>query len=580
MLTHLRSGLIVGLVAGLSTAIGACFSSNDNRPGPDASLEATPGDDATTDSPGEPSVEGSVDAAADVSSDTSAPPDAAGEGSADSQGDALVDAPQDAGPEAAAPGVYVDPINGLDTNPGTAALPFKTIYHATIALDAPDAGAGQTVYLADGTYDSTNQTNFWGSFTRPTFVRGSAAGNVILKGNYTGEVMYFAQGGGISNVTFRNTSYSFQAQGGTFAASGVTLDGLPQFNGWGMSFVNGAVGTIDTLGIVNMNSAGGQDIGAILYADNTANVTWHAGTTTITSPAASPGNAIFARGAAQLAIDGLTLTNYPGFAVVLYDQAQLALSNSTITGSGPAPGICSATGCRASIWMGGSQTGAPTGTLTLNGTTISGSPGSAVGYSTTSNTAAVNLTMTNSHLDNNAYSGLWIGGNTNAALAINVTATGTTFSGNAMSGITAGPKATISLTGGAVSNNGAGAAALSQTPGGVVMQDGASPNSLKMRNVTLAGNTGSAITFAGNASSTLDLGTAASLGGSTFSGVTGSYSALNLTALIVGSAIGNTWMPSVQGSDSSGHYTTTTTITGAAAGLNVTASSGASVVLQ
>ena len=44
-------------------------------------------------------------------------------------------------------------------------------------------------------------------------------------------------------------------------------------------------------------------------------------------------------------------------------------------------------------------------------------------------------------------------------------------------------------------------------------------------------------------------------------------SALNLTALIGGTAVGNTWMPSAQGSDSSGHYTTAMTITGPAAGL-------------
>jgi hypothetical protein len=78
------------------------------------------------------------------------------------------------------------------------------------------------------------------------------------------------------------------------------------------------------------------------------------------------------------------------------------------------------------------------------------------------------------------------------------------------------------------------------------------------------------------------IGTATSVGGNTFSGVTvgAGASALNLSALINGTAVGNTWMPGVQGADSSGHYTTTTKITGPAAGLNVTVPTGASVVLK
>jgi hypothetical protein len=385
-------------------------------------------------------------------------------------------------------------------------------------------------------------------------------------------------------VTFRNTTTSFQVRGGTFTTSGVVLDGLPGFNGSAMSFLNGTVATLDTTTIVNMNSAGGQDIGACLYADNTASVTWHAAGNTIVAPASPPGNCMFARGAAQLAVDGLTVTNFPDNVAILYDQAQLALTTSTITGSAPGSGICSDLACRSSIWMGGSQTGVPTGTLTLDGVTISGSPGSAVGYTTTTNTAAVSLTLTNSHLDSNAYNGLWIHGATNAALALQVTANGTTFDQNGISGLTSSTRATLSLTGGSVSRNGGGAAvsALSQTPGGIVFLDAASANSLTMRGATLATNVGNAISFAGTAAAVLDLGTTASPGGLTFSGVPAGVglSAVNLTALINATAIGNTWMSGVQGANAAGQYTTATTLTGPTTGLNANVPSGATVVVE
>ena len=127
-------------------------------------------------------------------------------------------------------------------------MPFKSIGHAATVLNSMgDAGAGQTVYLADGTYSAPNQTTLWGTFTRPDLRARVGARRRLLLRDRRSEVMYFAKGGGISNVTFRNTSYSFQSQGGTFTASGITLDGLPSGNGWGMSFVNDTVATLDTV---------------------------------------------------------------------------------------------------------------------------------------------------------------------------------------------------------------------------------------------------------------------------------------------------------------------------------------------
>lgn len=56
---------------------------------------------------------------------------------------------------------------------------------------------------------------------------GTGSANVILSGTHANEIMTFAQGGGISGVTFQNTWEGFQVQGGTFTSSDVVLDGLP-----------------------------------------------------------------------------------------------------------------------------------------------------------------------------------------------------------------------------------------------------------------------------------------------------------------------------------------------------------------
>jgi hypothetical protein len=578
-----RRLLTLGTIAALGTlcgSLGACFSSSGGGAAQDAGFDAMIDLDATadaTDATTDTATDAEVEAAADVALDTTAALDAAKDAPVDVSADAPAEAASDAGSTAVS--LYVDPVNGLDTNPGTQTLPFKTIAKAA-ATPEPGAGpAGVTIYLADGTYDASNQTGLWATFSIPTFVRGSAPGKAILLGTGASEELYFLAGGGVANVTFQNTSYGFRVDSGTFTASGLAFDGLLNA---AMSVLGNTVATIDTVSFTNLTPSVGQGLASCLYADNTSNVTWH-GAGTITGGTGLPGPCIYERGSATVAVDGLTLTNYPGYAAELQGPTSLTLTGSTITGTGSGSGTSCGQACNASIWVSSTASGAPGGTLTLGSTSITGSTGSAVAYTAENPNAVVTLTMTSSHLDTNAYAGVWIStGNASSGQAIQLTATGTTFDGNAMSGITAADNASVSVTGGSISNNGAAAASLGQTPGGVVMSLATGVNALTMRNVTMATNTGNFITVAGAAGTTLDLGTTASVGGNTFSGVTvgAAKSALNLAALINASAVGNTWMPGAQGSDSSGHYTSATTITGPASGLNVTVPAGASVVLE
>lgn len=574
-------------------ALAGCFSNSSGGGGTfdDSGTDGAAFDDGGADSTfAEASFDSGTDATVDAAPDTFVPPvdsghEAAVDAAHDAPAEAMVDAMADASPEAGSVvgAVYVNPTTGADTNPGTMGAPLKTVAAAEALVNGPDGGAGWTVYLGPGTYDSTNQTQLWGTFNSPTNVVGASSATVTLSGTYAGEALYFAKGGSLSGVTFHDTSTAFQVQGGTFTTNDVVFDGLPGFNNTPMSFINGAVATLNTTSITNLNAnAGGQDW-ACIYVDNTANVTWHATGNTITGTS-QHGNCIFARGAAQLAVDGLAMMNFQGFGAQMYDQASVTLSNATWTNVGPTNAVCSATGCRAAIWMGGSQAGVPTGTLDLEGMTITGGPASAVSYTTTTNTGAVSLTLNNSHLDSNAYDGVWIAGPSSTGLSIQLSATNTTFSHDGIAGLAVQSPASVSLSGCTIDNDGAGAAvgSLGQIPGGLLMQASSGVNALKMRGGAFASDTGNLVAVLGVAGTTVDMGTTASPGGTTFAGVPigAGVAALDLQAPIAATAVGNTWIPTAQGADANGHYTTATTITGPANGPNVLLPTGASVVMQ
>ena len=572
-----------------SGALGlACFTSSGGGTGsvdsglPDVvfdgfAADTTLPEEASADAPQEALLDSSVEA----SGDTGPLPEAGNDGTVVEAGtDAALDAAADAPVLGAT--FYVDPANGIDTNDGSMGAPFQSIAHAAQIINTVDAGSGpNTLYLADGTYSATNQPSagLQVSFTKTTFVRGSAPGNVIILGQGPAgmqEGLTFQQGGGVLNVTFKNTWYGVEAIHGTFSVAGCTFDGAGG-GGYFAGFINDTVGTFDTTGSVTLQNLTGTALGAI-YVDNTAKVSWIGGGTTSITGGGPSIDVVFMRGGAQLTIDGVTLTSYLGYFLVGYDQSNVTVKNSTFTGSGCNCGLQTA----GVFYLGASQSGAPAPSLTLNNTTITGSQGNAVAFQIQGNTASVSFNATGSHLDGSTLAGIWVAGIPNAGVAVNVTATSTTFNGNGLPGIYA-PRATVSLSGAgsSVSTNGALAASHGETSGGIVVTDATSVNSVTLRGVAMGGNTGNQISFTGTAASILDLGTSASPGGLVFSNVPAGVgaSAVALSALIPATAIGNTWMPNVQGANASGLYTTTTTISGAAVGLNVTEPAGASVVM-
>lgn len=130
--------------------------------------------------------------------------------------------PPDAGqPDAGPGGLFVNP-TGDDLNPGTEALPLRTLNRA--ASLASDGGWGDTIWLQDGTYTSASQPNFalYGPATvvpPGISVRAVNPGQVTLVGNQ-GAALSLSGDGVVEGLAFDNFSYAIAISAGTVAVRG------------------------------------------------------------------------------------------------------------------------------------------------------------------------------------------------------------------------------------------------------------------------------------------------------------------------------------------------------------------------
>ena len=139
-----------------------------------------------------------------------------------------------------------------------------------------------------------------------------------------------------------------------------------------------------------------------------------------------------------------------------------------------------------------------------------------------------------------------------------LTLVNTVISGNYLGGIAMNGGGTLSITGGSVNMNGGAGGR------GGIWLEGALPFDVSLRGVDITDNTGPAgyagMWLAGDASSTFDLGTAASPGNNTLTGNQPTQVSVRVAAGVVISAVGNTWTASAQGADANGHYTVAGTL--------------------
>lgn len=127
-----------------------------------------------------------------------------------------------------APGIpqfYVDPVNGLDTNAGTQASPFKTITWAINAASAVAAINGADIHAASGVYSTVaNGEAFPLMPTTGEHLIGSGTANIDGAGSYTifgGELSAAISAGNANPIS---TTIVF-APGVTGSVSGITANG-------------------------------------------------------------------------------------------------------------------------------------------------------------------------------------------------------------------------------------------------------------------------------------------------------------------------------------------------------------------
>jgi hypothetical protein len=101
---------------------------------------------------------------------------------------------------------------------------------------------------------------------------------------------------------------------------------------------------------------------------------------------------------------------------------------------------------------------------------------------------------------------------------------------------------------------------------------------ITLRGTQVVGSADDGIHLSANDGTSVDLGTAGSPGGNKFTGnntSNGGFANLNIisaptTTPLVIDAVGNTWDPSIQGADATGHFPAGTTFTASSAAISVT----------
>jgi len=417
---------------------------------------------------------------------------------------------------------FVDPVAGLDTNSCVQAAPCKTIGKAMTG-----APSGSAVYLADGSYPSSNNATIPdGVALRAThpgaailnFVTLTASGSASLNG-----LVFDLVGFSCSNLNAASTTGT-----PTLAITGVL------FKCGGAMNIGGSVKAVMTPGLL----ANGQYTAlAAIYTNllnlsGTAELLIQGGIIDFNNFGQGQyGPGMFnTTGSSKLTLDAVTVRNLKQQAFVIAGSTTVVLRNGTVIDHVGDAGDCAAGG--AIVVSGG-------GTLSMDHATVSnGSEAICIGSGTTQ---LPTIQLTQSTISGMAGSAI-------ATAQIN------------------GPNGNLTADGLALINNGRGMYLLS----------GASPAlSLTLSNLTVTGNSAGGITLSNGAltlrnstvsnngaeggltlygSMAADLGTAASPGGNTFTGNTGPQLNSIVTAGQTVNAVGNTWKPSVQGADANGHY--------------------------
>lgn len=441
--------------------------------------------------------------------------------------------------------LFFDAVNGVDTNPCTAAAPCRSL--GTSLARAP---AGTTFTLADGVYSQTNEGH--GSITIPdgTIVRAAHPGAATLAsllinvpGSATFDGVVIGPEGraatycGVIGATPASGSttltligvfsncVNWLALGGNVKAT-MTPGALP--GGVYTTGITGAGSPINTHQWVSLGSGAELLItGGVVEGSNTGSAGGNSGV-------------FYLPVKGTLTLDGVTVRHWP-FPAFFATASSLTLRNGTVIDHVGDP--ASATGCAI-------LTGNRASSLTLDQATVSNVPGNGicVDANTLSNTREP-IQLTNSTVTH--VGGAAIRSRTGGAVGPALVADGLSLVANGWGiywdsgGTTTMDLRNTTITGSTVSAAGAGIYF-------DMLQSGAS---FKLRASTMSGNAGDGVSLTNSATGVVDLGTSTDPGGNTISGnaATGIHIGTFGGAPVI-NAVGNTWGASLQGTDAGGHY--------------------------
>jgi hypothetical protein len=428
-----------------------------------------------------------------------------------------------------APTIYIDAVNGSDTAPsdGTFAHPYRTVAKAGSV-----AKSGQTIYAAAGSYSLQ-------------LAAVNLASNVGVEALSAGTVTFAAMSGNSYGLTFAGSGFVHglkmdhsyvNASAGTVNLDGVAFTGISDSGSTSSSGINvtGTGAVIVTPGALTSYIDG--TVGSFGYLGGAGRLEIHGGAL-VGAPANAAGSALIrADATSQLLLDAVTFDDCQTSALLIVGSPQITLQNGTLIHN------CAGTG--SSAWSLNVNSGAPT--IVIDSSTITASP----------------------------QAGLYVNGGATPSLTLQNGAVieksanqGILFQGSAFS------TSTLTFNNARISQNGSD---------GVLL--GGQPYAITVRGTEITGNAGDGFVATLSTGSTIDFGSAASAGGNTLSGNAvgaATKSNLNLSAsgTVAGTAVGNTWDPNVQTTDSLGNFPSPTpslTFTAPVTGKNVQLSAGGS----
>jgi hypothetical protein len=487
--------------------------------------------------------------------------DGSSAGGAGNPGDAANDVGMPSG------NIFVNPTTGSDTNSGlSSSQALKTISKAAeVATALPGT---ETILLEDGRYDASTQPKLDVTFPAGTIVSAVSTSGVTIVGPGVTNAFTFVDGGGMRNLTFDTFDKGVRATGtGAFIMTGVHFRNVY----WPLRVGDSVAATVDASGSAPFATRPDNGFGEwCIKVEGASTMNFRGGEFRNIQDG---GWTIFhVSGHAKLTVDRTVFDTTAPRAITIYENADVVLINAQIhhvAMNSQAP-----SDLNAAILMGIAGTDdALDPTLEVRNSEITfnetASGIALAAYPSSASTPVIEIT--DSHVDNNGRDGLFVPDVTlSKDQIVTIQVVNSTFSSNQRNGITTGI-GTVSIARGEISRNGLN---------GLEIADLTHVNSLTVRGtVKIDANGGHGISFGGGAGSSLDLGTSASPGGITFTGVAASHSAVDLLSAIQGFAAGNTWMPGVQGANATGLFASPLTIAGPASGLNASVVSGGSLVV-